>query len=123
MHHRLSKQTNTTTTTMTLRTAILCVALYLNAARSFNVPFNVQTPDRYEIQDVKVPLVLGVMSQCPDALLCESVIDRVLQQVEDKVDLSLTFIGRYVSVVGLLNDTNPRCVYISASMHLNQTLA
>jgi hypothetical protein len=81
---------------MALRTAILCVTLCLHVARGFNVPFNVQTPGRYEPQDIKVPLVLGVMSQCPDALLCESVIDRVLQQVGNKVDLSLTFIGRYV---------------------------
>jgi hypothetical protein len=44
-------------------------------------------------EDIKVPVVLGVMSQCPDALLCESVFDRVLQRVADKVDLSLTFIG------------------------------
>lgn len=33
------------------------------------------------------------MSGCPDALLCESVFDHVLDRVSDKVDLSLTFIG------------------------------
>lgn len=43
---------------------------------------------------VKVPVVLGVMSRCPDALLCESVFDRVLKQVIDKVDLSLSFLGK-----------------------------
>jgi hypothetical protein len=42
----------------------------------------------------KVPVILGVMSQCPDALYCEAVFDKVLHQVGDIVDLSLTFIGR-----------------------------
>ena len=45
---------------------------------------------------IKVPVTLGVMSACPDAILCESVFDHVLQRVADKVDLTLTFIGRYV---------------------------
>ena len=45
-------------------------------------------------QDVKVPMVLGVMSRCPDAIVCEGVIDSVLRQVGHKLDLSLTFIGR-----------------------------
>lgn len=44
--------------------------------------------------DTKVPVLLGVMSACPDALMCESVFDHVLQRVGDKVDLSLTFIGK-----------------------------
>lgn len=43
--------------------------------------------------DVKVPVVLGVMSRCPDAILCESVFDHVLKRVGNKVDLSLSFIG------------------------------
>ena len=46
-----------------------------------------------EVEDVKVPVVLGVMSQCPDALICEATFDKVLSQVGDKVDLSLSFIG------------------------------
>jgi len=33
------------------------------------------------------------MSQCPDAILCESVFDSVVQEVGGKIDLSLTFIG------------------------------
>ena len=45
-------------------------------------------------RDVKVPVVLGVMSRCPDALLCESVFDDVLKEVLEKIDLSLTFVGR-----------------------------
>lgn len=46
------------------------------------------------VNDVKVPVVLGVMSRCPDALLCESVWDHVLQRVGDKVNISLSFIAR-----------------------------
>jgi hypothetical protein len=42
----------------------------------------------------KVPVILGVMSQCPDALYCEAVFDRVLEHVGDIVDLQLSFIGR-----------------------------
>jgi len=45
-------------------------------------------------QKLRVPVTLGVMSACPDAILCESVIDQVLQDVQDKVDLSLTYIGK-----------------------------
>lgn len=47
-------------------------------------------------EDVKVPVVLGVMSKCPDALICEATMDKVLKQVNDKVDLSLSFIGTCV---------------------------
>lgn len=42
----------------------------------------------------RVPVILGVMSQCPDALYCEAVFDRVLEHVGDIVDLQLSFIGR-----------------------------
>ena len=44
-------------------------------------------------EEVKVPVTLGVMSRCPDALLCETIFDRVLAQVSPKVNLSLSFIG------------------------------
>ena len=45
-------------------------------------------------EDVKVPVTLGVMSRCPDALICEATFDKVVPQVLDKIDLSLEFIGR-----------------------------
>lgn len=48
--------------------------------------------------NVKVPVTLGVMSRCPDAILCESVFDEVVKHTIDKIDLSLTFIGRYEAV-------------------------
>lgn len=44
--------------------------------------------------DMKVPVVLGVMSRCPDAILCESVFNRVLQRVGEKIDISLSFIAK-----------------------------
>ncbi|KAG1779698.1 hypothetical protein EV702DRAFT_965650 [Suillus placidus] len=44
--------------------------------------------------DMKVPVVLGVMSRCPDAILCESVFNRVLQRVGEKIEISLSFIAK-----------------------------
>jgi len=43
---------------------------------------------------IKVPVQLGVMSRCPDALICEATFNEVLKKVNDKVDLSLVYIGR-----------------------------
>ena len=48
--------------------------------------------------DRKVPVHLGVMSRCPDALVCEAVFDTVLPNVSDKVDLSLVYIAKYESM-------------------------
>jgi hypothetical protein len=45
--------------------------------------------------DRKVPVILGVMSRCPDAQLCESVFDDVLKQVGVKMSLEMTYIARY----------------------------
>ncbi|KAM0792643.1 hypothetical protein ACM66B_002425 [Microbotryomycetes sp. NB124-2] len=42
----------------------------------------------------KVPVVLGVMSKCPDAQVCEIVFDRVLDQVGQLADLNLVYIGQ-----------------------------
>jgi hypothetical protein len=69
-------------------------ALVLAPAVAFALapPLTVQEPS-YGTQAQKVPVVLGVMSRCPDALTCEAVFDRVLKQVGNKVDLSLSFIG------------------------------
>jgi hypothetical protein len=44
--------------------------------------------------DIKVPVQLGVMSRCPDALLCESVFDRVVPNVTRKIDLSLAYVAK-----------------------------
>ncbi|KAH9853613.1 hypothetical protein C2E23DRAFT_884771 [Lenzites betulinus] len=75
--------------------SLLAGLVALGARAAALNPFNVQTADAHTggFEDVKVPVVLGVMSRCPDAVLCETVFDRVLEHVEDKIDLSLTFIG------------------------------
>lgn len=44
--------------------------------------------------NLRVPVILGVMSRCPDALLCETLFDKVIPKVAEKIDLSLTFIAR-----------------------------
>ncbi|KAJ7904507.1 hypothetical protein B0H14DRAFT_2663162 [Mycena olivaceomarginata] len=45
-------------------------------------------------EHIRVPVELGVMSRCPDALLCESVFDQVVKQVgPQKVDLSLIYVA------------------------------
>ncbi|KAL1701424.1 hypothetical protein EV121DRAFT_212143 [Schizophyllum commune] len=44
--------------------------------------------------DVKVPVELGVMSKCPDALACESIFDQVIPKVGTKMDLELLYIGQ-----------------------------
>jgi len=44
--------------------------------------------------DIKVQVQLGVMSRCPDAMLCESRFDEVLDKVADKVQLSLIYVAR-----------------------------
>ena len=45
--------------------------------------------------DTKVPVLLGVMSACPDALVCESVFNQMLPKVEGKIDLALTYVDWY----------------------------
>jgi len=45
--------------------------------------------------NIRVPVQLGVMSRCPDALLCESRFNQVLDKVSDKVDLSLVYVAKY----------------------------
>ncbi|KAF5393670.1 hypothetical protein D9757_000043 [Collybiopsis confluens] len=53
-------------------------------------------PSQHVLQapDVKVPVTLGVMSRCPDALLCENLFDTVLKKVSDKIDFRLVYIAQ-----------------------------
>ncbi|KAF6762622.1 hypothetical protein DFP72DRAFT_876365 [Ephemerocybe angulata] len=59
--------------------------------------FQVQTENTYgsALADVKVPVQLGVMSRCPDALLCESLFNEVLPEVLDKVNMSLVYVAKF----------------------------
>lgn len=54
-----------------------------------------QTNTNEQVADVKVPVQLGVMSKCPDALFCESVFDVVRGEVKEKIDLSFVYIAKY----------------------------
>ncbi|KAI0053633.1 hypothetical protein FA95DRAFT_1481210 [Auriscalpium vulgare] len=56
-------------------------------------PASAQQPWQLQ-KDVKVPVTLGVMSRCPDALFCEAVFDQVLPRVADKIDFSLTYVAK-----------------------------
>jgi hypothetical protein len=63
---------------------------------SLRIFLNDQTrPAVDPVPDVKVPVQLGVMSKCPDALLCEATFNSVLEKVKDKVDLSLFYIAKW----------------------------
>ena len=77
-----------------LALALSCIS-FLSSTVSSRVlgPLLVQPNDAWSHEPTKVPVVLGVMSGCPDAILCESVFDRVIERVSDKIDLRLTFIG------------------------------
>lgn len=89
--------------------ALVAITNALVASGSTIPQLTVQTPsDVPGFEDVKVPVVLGVMSACPDAILCESVFDNVLKKVGGKVDLSLTFIGRYVLHQLIHHSTSPQ---------------
>jgi len=46
--------------------------------------------------DVRVPVTLGVMSRCPDALKCETLFDNVIPRVREKINLSLAYVAKYV---------------------------
>ncbi|KAF9057588.1 hypothetical protein BJ165DRAFT_1334930 [Panaeolus papilionaceus] len=81
-----------------MRTSASLASLFTTSlfllARSASVPdFILQSPLSTTF-DNKVPVQLGVMSRCPDALLCETTFNRVLERVQDKVDLSLVYVGR-----------------------------
>lgn len=73
--------------------SLIAIAAFTVAVRAHDIALVVQEPAQLAYNAVKVPVILGVMSRCPDALLCETVFDQVLPQVADKVDLSLSFIG------------------------------
>jgi len=76
--------------------AILISILSLPAlilATPFTFNNDVQEP-LGSVVDVKVPVELGVMSRCPDALLCENVFDQVVKKVADKIDISLIYVAQ-----------------------------
>jgi len=54
----------------------------------------VQDVDLSFLDDNKVPVILGVMSRCPDALICESVFDQVIQRTKDKAQYSMSYVAK-----------------------------
>jgi len=89
-----------------LRSAILsCTALAWSASAvsTHNTQqASFSTSDTGSSDVSRVPVVLGVMSRCPDALFCENIFDDVVETagIWNKVNLSLSFIGR-------LNESEP----------------
>ncbi|KAF5364292.1 hypothetical protein D9756_000634 [Leucocoprinus leucothites] len=74
------------------------ITLVLPALATANprIVFNDQTTKLDNPFDgVKVPVQLGVMSRCPDALLCEATFNGVLEKVWDKVNLSLVYVAKF----------------------------
>jgi len=78
-----------------MRIFVFFTTLFSTVTAAHLIPFRVQNQDELRtISDIKVPVQLGVMSRCPDALLCESTFNEVLSRAIDKVDLSLVYIGK-----------------------------
>ncbi len=90
--------TLTTITTMRATTLVFTTLSLLGSSVRSSVihPLFVQSGGAWSGGEdaVKVPVILGVMSACPDAILCESVFDHVLQRIGEKIDLGLSFIGK-----------------------------
>lgn len=72
----------------------LTLAILIQQAPIFGKSFINNEVQMQQSIDIKVPVQLGVMSRCPDALFCESVFDRVLPKIAAKVDFSLIYIAK-----------------------------
>ncbi|RDB22620.1 hypothetical protein Hypma_010208 [Hypsizygus marmoreus] len=70
-------------------TAVLGLRLPWTVLQDLTQPWRLMKFD-----DTKVPVQLGVMSRCPDALLCESTFNEVIRKVADKIDLSLVYVAK-----------------------------
>ena len=74
---------------------VFFTTLFSTVIAAHLIPFRVQYQDELlATPGIKVPVQLGVMSRCPDALLCESKFNEVLSTVIDKVDMSLVYIAK-----------------------------
>ena len=73
--------------------ALSALALYL--ATVFATPRVAQ--QSWSTDALRVPVMLGVMSQCPDALLCETLFDKVIPRVAGKIDLSFAYVATYAA--------------------------
>ncbi|SRR6266702_436933 len=73
--------------TLSLFFAAAHASSFTDAEKSWSIPSSFTN-------NLRVPVTLGVMSRCPDALLCETLFDKVIPKVAEKIDLSLAFIAR-----------------------------
>ncbi|KAI5480412.1 hypothetical protein MNV49_000987 [Pseudohyphozyma bogoriensis] len=79
-----------------MRTLSVLSTLVLSAsALPAGLFFQSTTDAMADAQPKKVPVLLGVMSRCPDAKICENVWDHVLDRVGGLVDIELTYIGKF----------------------------
>lgn len=88
--------TSSATCLLTMKSIVVFFAtLFPIVTAASLIPFRVQYQDEMcTVPDIKVSIQLGVMSRCPDALLCESTFNEVLSRVIDKVNLSLVYIAK-----------------------------
>jgi hypothetical protein len=66
----------------------VCIVAVFSSARPVQQPWSSNF--------LRVPVTLGVMSRCPDALLCETLFDSVIPRVTEKIELSLAYVATYV---------------------------
>jgi hypothetical protein len=81
---------------MLLSVFLLAVSLYVTAAYAGFTDAQEALSGPLKDAHHRVPVTLGVMSRCPDALLCETLFDKVIPKVAPKIDLSLTYVAKYV---------------------------
>jgi len=81
---------------MLLRGVLLVVSLYVTVtyAGSTDTQEALSGPGPLTDAHHRVPVMLGVMSRCPDALLCETLFDKVIPKVAPKIDLSLAYVAK-----------------------------
>ncbi|KAI9513337.1 hypothetical protein F5148DRAFT_1273263 [Russula earlei] len=69
----------------------LCLVMIASATPT-DVQQSWSTPSTNRL---RVPVTLGVMSRCPDALLCETLFDNVIPRVAEKINLSLAYVAKF----------------------------
>jgi hypothetical protein len=86
------------------------------AVSAFSIPW-ITSQQHWEVASfdgIKVPVQLGVMSRCPDALLCENTFNHVLKKVAERVELSLIYVARYELFLFMNVNLNNRVPSIDA---------
>ncbi|KAJ7890809.1 hypothetical protein B0H13DRAFT_2234878 [Mycena leptocephala] len=67
--------------------------LTISLATAYAIPHD-SSQFAFQAGGIRVPVELGVMSRCPDALVCETIFDQVLKEVgREKMDLALIYVA------------------------------